>query len=371
MGRTRTTSTFISMEGRFMVSRTRAALASALALGTAAALVAAPSTSAAPRAEQRAAISTVASGLDLPFGLQSAREHRGLLVAEYAGKVTRVFMDGRKRTILGDVPGVSGVAGGPRRVFALIGGPNEEGAPSGGKYGPSRIIRMTYNGKGKEVIANLLRYELKHNPDGQKQFNSEGEPYDATSNPFAITWSKFGLFVAEGGANAVLRVNPRTGRITTFFVPPTITTESSCRGDDVQANPGTRGCDSVPTGVQVVGNSLYVSTLGSERKGAGRIYKLDARTGKVQNKWTNLTGPTGVAVRRDGTLYFSQVLHQNAGGPPGRIVRIKDGRRTFAPVPMPVGLLLREGKLYSTQMSLAGPGAGSIVRVPDSAFQGR
>ncbi len=350
-----------------MLSRSRSALIAVLALGTAGALVAAPTTTAAPRADQRAAITTLTSGLSFPFGLQSARAHKGLLVAQNSGQVTRVFMDGRKKNILDGVPGVAGVAGGPRRVFAVIGGPNEEGAPSGGQYGPSRVIRMTYNGKGKTVIANLLRYELRHNPDGQVQF-VDGKPVDALSNPFAMTWSRFGLFVADGGANDVLKVNPRTGKVTTFFVPRTVTTEKACQKPDANANPGTKGCDPVPTGVHVVGNAVYISTLGAEAPAAGRVYKVNARTGKVMNKWTNLTAPTGVAVRRDGTIYFSQVLHENAGGPPGRIVRIRDGKRTFAPVPMPTGILLRDGKLYSTSMSLAGPGAGMIVRVPDSSF---
>jgi hypothetical protein len=365
-----------------MEFRKRSTLVVVMALGTAGALVAAPTTSLAAGSSSAGRGVVITSGLDDPFGLQSARGHRGLIVAENAGKVTRVFLDGRKRTILEGAPGVAGVAGGPRRVFAVTGGPNEEGAPTGGRFGPSRVIRMTYNGKGKEVIANLLRYELKHNPDGQKLFNSEGEPYDAISNPFAMTWSKFGLFVADGGANDVLRINPRTGRITTFFVPPNVTTEKACQGPGVNANPGAKGCDPVPTGVQVVGNSLYVSTLGAEAPAAGRIYKLDARTGKVQNKWTNLTAPTGVAVRRDGTIFFSQVLHGAPAGPPGpgfdpadvgRIVRIREGVRTYAPVTMPTGLLLRDGKLYASSWSIASflgmEDAGTVVRVSPTAFR--
>ena len=364
-----------------MASRRRAALASVLALGTAAALAATAPTSLAASSAGRGVV--IADGLDDPWGVQSARGgHAGLVVAENAGKVTRVFLDGRKRTILRDIPGVAGVAAGPKRVFAVIGGPNEEGSPSGGKYGPSRVVRMTYDGKRVKVIANLLRYELRHNPDGQKQF-VEGEPVDALSNPFSMTWSRYGLFVADGGANDVLRVNPSTGRVTTFFVPPTVKSTPECKAPDANANPGTRGCDPVPTGVHVVGRSVYVSTLGAEAPGAGRIYKLNARTGKVQGVWRNLTAPTGVAVRTNGTIFFSQVLHNAPAGPPGpgfdpadvgRIVRIKDGHRTVAPVTMPIGLLLKDGKLYSSSWSLAGAflqmsGAGTIVRVAPTAFE--
>lgn len=365
-----------------MKSRSRAVLLPALTLATAAALVSgAPSTSAAGSAAREGGGRgvTIATGLDDPFGLARAREHRGLLVAENAGKVTRVFLDGRKRTILSGVPGVAGVAGGPRRVFAVTGGPNEEGSPTGGKYGPSRVIRMTYNGKGKQVIANLLRYELRNNPDGQVQF-VDGEPVDAISNPFAMVWSRFGLFVADGGANDVLKVNPRTGRVSTFFVPPNVTRVPACQGD-VNANPGARGCDSVPTGVDVVGNSVYISTLGAEAPRAGRVYKVHARTGKLQRVWKNLTGPTGVAARRDGTVFVSHVLHNAPQGPPGpgfdpadvgRITRIRDGVRTHADVTMPTGLELKDGKLYATSWSIASflgiPDAGKVVRVRPQAF---
>ena len=47
-----------------------------------------------------------------------------------------------------------------------------------------------------------------------------------------------GLLVADGGANDVLRVNPRTGRVSTFFVPPTVKHQVPAARE---ANPGTDG----------------------------------------------------------------------------------------------------------------------------------
>ncbi|HET6168377.1 MAG TPA: ScyD/ScyE family protein [Marmoricola sp.] len=348
-------------------------MASLIALGTAAALVATPSATASTGDGAR----VITTGLDGPFGLQKAVKHRGLIVAESeSGEVTRVFMSGRKHTLLGGMPGVAGVAASPKRVFAVIGGPNEEGAPSGGSYGPSKVVRMDYHGKHVKVIADLMKYELKNNPDGQVQFVN-GQPVDSISNPFAMTWSRFGLFVADGGANDVLRVNPRTGRVHTFFVPKTVKLPG-CEN----ANPGATGCDPVPTGVQVLGNSLYVSTLGAEFPGAGRIYKLNARTGKVQRVWKHLTAPTGVAARRDGTVYFSQVLYGAPEGPPppgfgpsdiGRIGRIHNGHRTYADVTMPTGLVLKNGHLFASTWSVASffglSHAGRVTKVPESKFK--
>jgi hypothetical protein len=362
-----------------MVSRRRAAVVSSLAaLGTIAAMTAAPSSDAVAGS---GGVSTITQGLDGPFGLARARAHRGFVVAESeSGEVTRVFPGGRKHTILDGVPGVAGVAASRHRVFAVIGGPNEEGAPSGGSYGPSRVLRMSYHGTHVKKIANLYRYELKHNPDGQVQLVN-GQPVDSISNPFAMTWSRFGLFVADGGANDVLLVNPRTGKIKTFFVPPTVKNVPACKGPDANANPGTKGCDPVPTGVQVVGNSLYVSTLGAEAPGAGRVYKLNARTGKVQRVWKGFTAPTGIAVRKDGTIYISEVLYGAPEGPPppgftpadvGRITRIHNGHIKHAQVTMPTGLVLKNGRLYASAWSVASfmglQHAGQVVKVRERAF---
>jgi outer membrane protein assembly factor BamB len=362
-----------------MVKRSRAAWLSLVALGAAAVVAAAPSPSMAGTGERAAVV--VTTHLDGPFGLQNAIGHRGFVVAESdSGQVTRVLLDGHKRTLLNGAPGVAGVAAGPHSVFAVIGGPNEEGSPSGGIYGPSRVLRMSYDGKHVKVIANLLRYEKLHNPDGQVQL-VDGHPVDALSNPFAMTYSRYGLFVADGGANDVLKVNPRTGRISTFFVPPTVKNVPACKGPDANANPGTKGCDPVPTGVQVLGGNVYVSTLGAEAPGAGRLYKLDAKTGKVKKVWTGFTAPTGIAVRRDGTIYISEVLYGAPEGDPGpgfnpssigRITRIQHGKRTHAQVTMPTGLVLKDGHLYASAWSIGSfvglRHAGQVVRVREVAF---
>jgi len=206
----------------------------------------------------------------------------------------------------------------------------------------------------------------------------KGQPVDSLSNPFAMTWSRSGLFVADGGANDVLKINPRTGKIRTFFVPPTVKNVPACRGADANANPGAKGCDPVPTGVQVLGDSLYVSTLGAEAPEAGRIYQLYVHTGKLQRVLKGFTAPTGSAVRPAGTIYFSQVLYGAPEGPPpadfnpasiGRITRIHNGHVTNAQVTRPTGLVLKRGHLFSSAWSIGDPGQRQIVNVRQGAFQ--
>jgi hypothetical protein len=225
-----------------------------------------------------------------------------------------------------------------------------------------------------------MAYELKHNPDGQVQFGPDGNPYDALSNPFSLTDTPWGLLVADGGANDVLRVDPRTGRVSTYFVPPTAKTPE-CLQPGAQANPGTVGCDPVPTGVAVQGRYVYVSTLGAEQPGASAIWKLDGRTGKVLKSWSGFTSLTGIAVTPGGTVYASEVLfNAPQGAPPpgfdpstvGRLTRISHGRVTHAAVTMPTGLRYQAGHLYSTSWSIASflgiPHAGKLVEVSDRAF---
>jgi hypothetical protein len=336
----------------------RVTIAAAVAIGAGGALVAVPTASlAAGAASSPDRVRVVTEGLDDPFGLKKAVGRGGLLVGEgTSGEVTRVFFDGRQETVLDGVPGVAGVAGGPRRVFAVTG---EEVAP-GGKVGASKVVRMDYRGGHVKVIADLLKHELKNNPDGQVQF-VDGEPVDALSNPFGLTWSRFGLFVADGGANDVLKVHPGTGKVTTFFAPKPFRTTPECQSPDANANPGTKGCDPVATGVQVRRGSVFVSFLGAEAPGAGRVYKLDARTGEVQRVWKGFTSPTGVAVKASGTVFVSHVLEGAPAGPPGpdfdpatvgEITRIKDGKRTHAQVTMPTGMTVHRGRLYSTAFSI-------------------
>ena len=258
------------------------------------------------------------------------------------------------------------MAKGPHHLFAVLGGPDELGDPQQGDYPAASLIRSDLDGKHVKVLKNLLTYELNHNPDGQKQF-VDGKAPDALSNRFSMNRSKYGLLIADGGANDVLRVNPISGHVTPFFVPPTVKDVKACLAPGAQANPGTVGCDPVPTGVAVANGSVYVSTLGAEVPGAG-VYRLNPWTGKVRHVWTGLTAPTGITVSPNGAIYVSEVLHgapEGDGAPPpgfdpskvGRITKITKGKRTHAQVAIADRTRLRNGQLYATASSV-----GALLR---------
>ena len=139
----------------------------------------------------------------------------------------------------------------------------------------------------------------------------------------------------------------------------------------------------MPTGLAYgPNNSLYVSTLTGEVPGEGRVYVLNGWTGKVKRVIKGFTSPTGVAVSPNGTVYVSEVLENSpAGEPPpdfdpatvGQIVKVApNGNRSHAQVPMPTGLIWRNGSLYSSAWSIASflgmSNAGQVVKVSNSAF---
>jgi hypothetical protein len=329
-------------------------------------------------------VRTITRGLDGPFGLDLVSSRTALVAEGDSGEVTAVDLrSGAQRTILSGLTAPAGVAAYGGKVYVALGGGDEQGPPPPSAYPPSSLLVAGGNGGHVRVLADLLAYEMAHNPDGQRQFDPQGNSYDALSNPFSVTATSWGLLVADGGANDVLRINPRTGKISTYFVPPTARTPE-CLAPGAQANPGTVGCDSVPTGVVQSGKYVYVSTLGAEQPGAAAIWKLDGRTGRVLRVWKGFTSLTGVAVTPGGTIYASEVLFgapEGDGPPPpgfdpasvGRITRVDHGRITHAPVTMPTGLRYVNGRLYASSWSIASflgiPHAGTIVQVSPRAFR--
>lgn len=362
----------------------------AIGVATGVALTFTPSASAHGRHHHphQAAITVLARGLDGPY--QVSASGRSLIVTEAdAGRVIAIDRHGRHRvrTLVSGL-GANAAAGAVRvghRVYIATGeagGPPEGPPPPPPPY-PGSSVLVAKKGKVTQ-LADLLKYELKHNPDRQLQFGPDGNPVDALSNPFSLLAARGhrgGVFVADGGANDVLRVD-RWGRVSTFFVPPTINT-GACAGRP-NNDPASTGCDSVPTGLAYgPRNTIYVSTLSGEAPNAGRVYVLDARTGKVRKVISGFTAPTGVAVRPDGTVYVSEALEgapQAEPGPGfdpstvGRIVRVSpNGQRTYAQVTMPTGLVWNAGTLYSSAWSIASffgaPGTGQVVAVSDRAFK--
>ncbi|MGY1745094.1 ScyD/ScyE family protein [Blastococcus sp. SYSU D00695] len=346
------------------------------------------------------AVEPVAEGLQGPRQIDAYYEGHLLVAESDSAEISAVHLhDGRVETVatLG-APGTvnpQGVGYEPGTIVVALGetggGPEEgppppislppEGTPlptcqdTGGlPPGPGLVALDAY---GVPVWScDLLLYELLVNPDGQSQVDEQSVPVDSLSNPYAVLVEHDRVFVADAGANAVLSVDRATGEISTFFVPPLVTT-GACEGaENNPAAPGyeaTVGCDPVPTGVvRGPDGLLYVSTLGALTPGAGRVYVLDDWGNEV-GRIEDLNPMTGIAVGHHGTVYVSELSGDTPAFPPptepvGRVVRITpDGERTYAPVLLPQGLEILDGSLYAAAGSLI-PDGGSIVRVGEGAF---
>jgi hypothetical protein len=361
------------------MKRTTKSVALGLVAGAALVGVGVPVASAEGGGQAAPPVRVIADGLEGPFGLGAGASR--LYVAESGdGQITRINpVTGRKRVVARGLPSPAAVDKVGRSLAIVTGGAED---PS--TKGDASLFVKWPDGRRRK-LADLEKYELRHNPDGQTQFDPEtGEPLDALSNPFAVLGRRGPgfVFVADAGANAVLSVT-RSGKVSTFFVPPLVTT-GACKDAPNNHPSDPKGCDPVPTGLAYgPGNRLYVSTLSAEAEGEGRVYVLNGRTGKVLDVIKGFTAPTGVAVSPNGTVYVSELLHNAPADPPppgfdpatvGRIVRVGvDGSRTYAAVTMPVGLTWHKGHLYSTAWSVAGlflgiPEAGQVVKVRQSAF---
>jgi hypothetical protein len=337
----------------------------------------------------REEIRTVAEGLDGPRQLNDYKGHKLVVAESDSGEVSSVDLrSGRVRTLLSGLPTPQGVDYDRGRLYVALGesAPDSPSAPTAAPsdVAGSSVIVARPNGRILRTY-DLLDYELENNPDGQRQFDQKtGEPLDALSNPFAVHVQKHRILVADAGANAVLSIDRRTHRISTFFVPPVVPSSRvpGCAGANEAQ--GIDGCDPVPTGVTTGRNGLvYVSTLGAEVEGAARVYVLDKR-GKVVRVIKHLTGLTGIAVDRRGTVYVSELLEgapEGEGPPPadfdastvGQVVRIdRHDHRSYAQVTMPTGLEFHDGRLYASAWSVAAflgmPGAGEVVQVGSRAF---
>ncbi|MEU2351159.1 ScyD/ScyE family protein [Modestobacter sp. NPDC049651] len=360
--------------------RTAAGAATATAL-----VLAFPATASAHGGGDHAPVTTVASGLQGPRQLSDWYGSKLLVAESDSGEVSSVDRySGEVHTLLTGLGSPQGVDSSRGKIYVAVGeagGPPDSGTPAPPPGTPSaEVVEATPDGHVLRTW-DLLQYEKDNNPDGQVQLVN-GQPVDALSNPFGVLAQRHRVLVADAGANDVLSIDLRSGKISTFFVPPTVTDVAGCQN----ANPGTQGCDPVPTEITEGPDGLiYVGSLGAETPGAGRVYVLD-QWGHVVRVIKGLTSVTGVAVDRRGNVYASNVVKgapEGDGPPPagfdpatvGEITRIdRWDNRSTAHVTMPSGLEYEDGALYASAWSIAGfvglPNRGEVVRVDRSAFSG-
>ena len=222
----------------------------------------------------------------------------------------------------------------------------EQGLPQG----TTRLMRVTPGGTVTQV-ADLLAWELAHNPDGQPQ-----DAADAVSNPYGVLALPGRVLVADAAANDIVEVRA-DGSMRTLTVFP-VSRAGECAAATNNGVPN-GGCDPVPTDLALGPDGyLYVSGLGAEVEGF--IWKVDAWTGEIVSTQGGLPPLTGLAVADDGTVFASSLFT-------GQVFRFGQGGVAVASVAGPAGLDWADGVLYAGTLDFGG-GPGSVVAIRPGAF---
>jgi sugar lactone lactonase YvrE len=286
----------------------------------------------------------IASGLDSPRGL--AFGPGGSLYMAIAGRggptsaIDRVLPDGTIRTVLGGLPsfhtseslGPEDVAFGPHGAIYTTIPPVDGGATASTAVRrlAGRVIRVD---RGRaEPLGSIAAVESRHDADGTGK----------DSDPFGIAVVGSTRYVADAGANALLREH--AGRAALVSVFPKIS-------PDVQ---------SVPTAIRRgPDGALYVGELtGSGPVGSARIWRIvPGHRPRVFAR--GLSNVIGLAFGPDRSLYVAELSSSSfsAFRTDGVIVRIRrGGRRTTigaGQLPFPGGVAVaRDGTVFVTIQSV-------------------
>jgi len=242
------------------------------------------------------------------------------------------------------------------------------------------LLRVTEDG-GFEVVADLIAYEEENNPAAETETVTDGQP-EIHSNPYAVTAVGDTLYVADAGANDILKIEA-DGTITTFGVlapieVPTFDEEGQPTGETRMAQP-------VPTDVaQGPDGAFYVTTLGGEVTGYAQVVRFEdldgdgdaLEEGEMTVYAEGLSNAVGVDVDGEGNVYVAQLINDfaifNPGDPTtlvGAVIMVAaDGAETelFEGDLLAVGGVAVDstGTAYATMFSVF-PGAGQVVSLAE------
>ncbi len=232
-----------------------------------------------------------------------------------------------------------------------------------------------------EVAADLMAYEAENNPAAETETVTDGQP-EIHSNPYGVTAVGETLYVADAGANAILKVEA-DGTITTFGVldpieVPTFDEEGQPTGETRMAQP-------VPTDVaEGPDGAFYVTTLGGEVMGYAQVVRFEdldgdgdaLEEGEMTVYAEGFSNAVSVDVDAGGNVYVAQLVNDFATANPGDpttlvgavVVIDVDGAQTelFEGDLLAVGgvTVNSTGTAYATMFSVF-PGAGQVVSLAE------
>jgi hypothetical protein len=341
---------------------------------------------------------TLAEDLQGPLGLAVDRDGTAYVAETFGGRLTRVDRRGRQRVVFeqtGRSPAGVAVRPNGKVVFTSTLAPEDpEGPPT------DTTLEALRKGGRSRTIASLLEYEERVNPDRRQTYGfrdidaecAEQLPDDlpsaryegiVESNPYAVAvetrkkgrkgkkGKATSYLVADAAGNSIVRVPANGRRLSTVAVLPPIrqrvTVEAveqwRAQGFDLpDCIIGLRyDGEPVPTDIEIGRDGhYYVTTLPGfpEQEGAGSVWRIHHRTGKIRQVATGFSGAVDLAVARDGTIYVAELFAD-------RVSTVRRGKvRTFAELSTPGAIEIGpKGRVYVTT-GVFGPGGTLEVLKP-------
>ncbi len=368
-------------------------------LAAAAVMIPAAPSSASGRDHHSEPYEQVAGGLVSPLHLAVGTNKSVYVTQDFAGTLSRIGRDGD----VGDVyqaPEGFGVAGvetrGTTTFFLETAG---AGGPAEGLKGYLNAISPRHEAI---TIANLAEHERKYNPDAVQQYGFGSDVSDEClkewpeafparykgkldSNAYATAVRGNTAYVADAGANAILKVNIHSGEVSTLAVlppRPAVIPAGLVLPIDMEGNTfSVPACvaerkyafEPVPTDVEFGPDGwLYVTSLpggpeSPELGHRGAVFKVNPWTGQTKVWVENILSPTGLAVANTGDVYVASLF----GNEILKFHAWKGHRTQFLAVNQPADVEIQGRTLYATIDALPGPPPGPGAAPPAEPPSGK
>ena len=329
---------------------------------------------------------TITTGLVTPLSLEVDRQRVSYVSQNFAGQLTRVARDGStsvlaSSTVAGEEIGA--VSSRDDVVYYAQVAPDHTSAV---------MMSVPAAGGTPTPLADLYAHEASANPDAGQSYGFQGLPAECAAqfpppgpmsppptytgivdtNPYASLALNNAIFVADAGANAILRVGYDGTVSTVAVLPPQAPIVAT---PEILESAGLPACatgygyiaEPVPTDVEIGPDGwLYVTTLpgGPEDPtlGArGSVYKVNQKTGEVRLVAGGFTTATGLAVDPSGRIYVAELFGGPAGG--GQISVLEKKSSTpvvLTEVASPSAIEVRSNRLFVTTDALSETGGASL-----------
>jgi len=319
------------------------------------------------QAQAVSAPDTIAQGLVGPLQIDVGSDGQVYAAQDFIGVLTKVRTDGTTKDLVTYPGEIAGVASRGYDVAFTGSDGGEDTAPT------ITFLKLRYANGHVRTVANLLKFEQKHNPDRHQTYGFKGlTPSCADelaplvdeigpptykgivdSHPYAVANAPGGgWYVAEAAGNAILHVS-RSGKIHVVSVLAPVSVKVTA---EVAGGLGLPDCtigttyrfEPVPTDVEVGPHGmLYVSSLPGGPEDAslgarGRVLKINPRTGATWVIGRGFLGATNVAVTPHGKVFVSELFAN-------QISTIRHGwAKPVISAPSPAGLEWAKGRLYAS-----------------------